>query len=398
VTKYTPGPSLDPRENRLTEVTAAVLEEVPEFAPIFVRHLLADEVNSQAFRQDSPGFSARIDEIERSLAGSASGPPRVRTQVATVAGRFVDIEVAFSDPYDQGRTGLRVWTEVKDAADQHDEQLLAYLKDLGKDLHSSSSFVALLVPSWWKTRTEVPNEVPVADWHGVAVRAKELAASINDPLKAWLLNQYVQYLEEEQLTVPDRRRLTKFSAQAMMEERSIEETGVGLWEAAQEYVEENWGPVRVDDSGRRLARLDFDRFWAQFQTAPAGDVHPGWRKAWFELGWCETPELRADLDLGSDVALYAGATFYEKGEADEAIDESWMSRRALDVVAPATNGLRLVKLAGYQRVFSFTLPAHYLGGETLEKQGNELGEWAISVFRSLTIDPPPWHDAPGVSV
>jgi hypothetical protein len=32
VTRYPPSPSMDPRENRLTEITAAVLERVDELA------------------------------------------------------------------------------------------------------------------------------------------------------------------------------------------------------------------------------------------------------------------------------------------------------------------------------------------------------------------------------
>jgi hypothetical protein len=92
--RYPVGASVDPRENRLTEAFASALE--------------------------------RVDGLAQTLVGewlgvvSPEGPVLIRTQRATVNGRFVDLELCFGPPALPER---RVWVEIKHGADLHDDQL-----------------------------------------------------------------------------------------------------------------------------------------------------------------------------------------------------------------------------------------------------------------------------------
>jgi hypothetical protein len=133
VTRYSQSLSMDPRENRLTEITAAVLERVDELAKEIVVELLrcaceaAVTAGAQSEGRDS---SAWQDETacRRSVLAAAEAivapRVRVRTQVTTPKGRFVDMEVWLrpNRPGDRA-DDVVVWFENKDGAEIHSDQL-----------------------------------------------------------------------------------------------------------------------------------------------------------------------------------------------------------------------------------------------------------------------------------
>jgi hypothetical protein len=106
--------AVDPRENRLTEAFAAVLERDP---------LLTTELVKRWTSADVP-------------EGSVS----VRTQRLTASGAFIDLELAFGS---LAAPNLRVWVEVKHGAGLHENQLETYLDDLKVEHHAESRLVFL---------------------------------------------------------------------------------------------------------------------------------------------------------------------------------------------------------------------------------------------------------------
>ena len=70
VTRYAINPRADPRENRLTEITATVLEQVPEFALAFAKQLAKE---AAAEREARCGPDARVTHrtLSKTLEGFA---------------------------------------------------------------------------------------------------------------------------------------------------------------------------------------------------------------------------------------------------------------------------------------------------------------------------------------
>lgn len=171
VTRYPVAAALDPRENRLTEVTAAVLEEVDGLAALFVRHLL-DEGREVAQHGELPADDAAERARWRSLAERLDVERvEVNTQVATAQGGFVDLEVLLRPRVGSAQRGLLVWVEVKHGADLHGDQLSAYLRDikLRPVAGDVERVVVLLAPRGWEPESDtVPRDVVRADWPGVA--------------------------------------------------------------------------------------------------------------------------------------------------------------------------------------------------------------------------------------
>jgi hypothetical protein len=101
VTKYSQGLQLNPAENRLTEVTAGVLEHVRGFAKELVEGMLVfaiEDLNMRAeaaahevdeLREHTAKFDRRLQELRASRGRRAE----IRTQFGTSTGGFVDLEI-----------------------------------------------------------------------------------------------------------------------------------------------------------------------------------------------------------------------------------------------------------------------------------------------------------------
>jgi hypothetical protein len=382
LSRYQPALFLDQHENRLTEITAALLEQSALFRDRLIRHLLEDTGDSGSFR--APMAADQLQELRDASASADGASATIATQVPTVGGRFVDLEIEITDHADPA-SGLLLWIEVKDGADVHGDQLHAYVEEIVGRAAGRSSRVVLLVPSGWEPAipSAIPPSVLVADWEGVAALAADLAE--DDDHLGWLFGEYVEYLKEEGLSETEHRPLDEFSARALMEAESIEDTETALCERAASFLVRDWGPLRIDGgSGQELRSPERDNFWFQFHPAPQDRIAaPTWKEAWFEFTFPATSELdRPELCRAESVFL-AGATFHTRDEArGAASQEGWMARLAAE-------GFSFLRLNGYHRVARLSYPDELLGEKQLDAQARRLADWTLEAFKALAENPPP---------
>jgi hypothetical protein len=381
--RYRPGLFLDQRENRLTEITAALLEQSETFLHRFVAYLLQDRGDSEAFRLPLP--EATLQALGAAHSQGAHLPMTVETQVPTPGGKFVDLAIESGGPGD----GMVVWIEVKDGSDIHGDQLHAYAQEIGGRAAGRASCVVLLVPRGWRARqaSDVPSTVLVADWEGVAAIAAD-EAGVADGHLGWLLVEYARYLKEEGLSEPDHKPLDAFSARALQEADSIEDTELGLCEEAAHHLTRSWGPVRIDlDSGEELRSPEGRDFWIQFHPSAGREgVDTGWNQAWFELSFVSSMDMDRPELARAESVFVAGATFFTKGETVEAAsDEIWMAHRAEE-------GFAFFRLNGYYRMARLFYPDELISEATLRGQAEKLADLTAAAFSALSENPPPALD------
>ena len=156
---------VDPREDRLTEVTAAVLERVPGLARWLALSWLhpSEAAVGETARAGTDKAYAAINGLPR------TADVRVRTQVV-LPDRRVDLEIRFLDP-DTRSTEAVVWVENKHGTSPHTEQLLAYVTARPRDRPSA---VVLLAPrdALPAGEDQASPEAPERTWQRTAARAR----------------------------------------------------------------------------------------------------------------------------------------------------------------------------------------------------------------------------------
>ena len=202
VTKFVPGELGNPRENRLTEILGGVLERVPGLARTLAMLWLDPQQPNAHHRERAATASSSTHAGLAKLEDD--GTPLVSTQV-NVPGGFVDLELRFS-----GDTGARVddvvvWVEVKHGTEPHDGQLGTYLRalDAGHLALGGVATVVLLdqrhkLP--YQDETEVPVVVAQRSWEQTGREIQRFKPP--DEVSAWLCQELLSYLQEENLMDP----------------------------------------------------------------------------------------------------------------------------------------------------------------------------------------------------
>lgn len=389
VTRYPVAASLDPRENRLTEVTAAVLDEVNGFAHAFVRHVLDHEreaVERGGLAQEQAGDRARLHLLARELKVARV---EVNTQVGTAQSGFVDLEVLLRPQVGSPQRGLLVWVEVKHGADLHGDQLKTYLQDirLRPVADDVERVVVLLAPRGWEPKQEdaVPDSVVRAHWQSVGRVAKAALDPAQPAEQNWLLSQYIHYLKEESLSEPE--ALTAVSALALMEVNRASEAAWGVCEYADTHVQEHWGArgSHRHSTGRTPAPIYGPGYYANYEPHRQGsEAHPGWRGGWFEWGLRDTSRMQyLDETPRGAWAFMAGATFVSREDrpTEVAGNEGWLAGQVAE-------GFRPFWIDSY-RFARLRYPDELLNETALEPQGHELGRWIVKAFGELADNLPP---------
>lgn len=379
VTRYRASAALNPRENRLTEVTAAALEHVDGLAAGFVRDLVCQDAGRLAGPEGDIDAALRADmAFEVQYVG-------VATQVGTRSGGWVDLEVVLRPSPSDGRPGLLVWVEVKHGARVHGDQLDTYRTDIwarfpGEDFQR---VVVLLAP-----RGSVPVQPPHADvlravWQGTARAVVKFAPSVTAPEQRWLLDEYIRYLEEEGLSDP--RALSVSTALSLMERWNAEDAVAGICEHADAYVQKHWGP-RTDHEKLRTA----DRgpayglnYWATYETFRDGEPpKDGWDNLWFEWGLRDASSLQymGEAPRGAFVFMAGSSAYAADDPLKREGNEDWAGRLA-------AHEFHHVWLDDYRNV-RLRYPDELLAHTTLEQQGITLGKWIVDAFEALAGDPP----------
>ena len=376
VTRYSVNPAADPAENRLTEVTAGVLEHVP-----LLRYEIALKLARLACGQTDlaycPAEVERRADILNRLRGLAPARVRVATQRATGGGKFVDLELLVRANGQRGR-GVLMWVEVKHGADLHGTQLQDYLNDIRTvaAVGGYETLVVLLAPRTAMPACKLPDEVAIAEWEDISrfVAGQASCMPRSDPQR-WILEQYTAYLEEEALIDPP--ALTAGHAFTLAEEGAAHEAIRGVCSEAHAYVEQCWAPRSSDHA------KDFGTgYWA---------IHPkrldnNWAGHWFEWGLRGTREIQYldDHARRTTWLFTAGMTLASNKKQDPVNlpdNADWVGRRSND-------GLFHFWHSGYYRLCRLLRPEELLDQSTVEEQGRRLGQWIVRAFEALEGDPP----------
>lgn len=383
VTRYTPGPALDPRENRLTESTAAVLERIDGLA-----HTLASALLERACAED---HAAPLGEDEaarrRALHGACRGlrAPRVsvRTQVATPKGRFVDLELLVAPRPGQPGRGVLLWAEVKHGAGVHGDQLDAYLDEI-EAAHPAAEVDRLVVVLAPRNDVAglgtVPARIAVTSWQQIAAAIEAFDCGRLPGEQRWLLGEYLSYLREEGLMDPD--GLNASSALALMEANAAGAAAAAICEAADHWIAAHWGErgTHLTAAGKSGVPAFGLRYWAHHALRPDGahgtlDLNG----AWLEWGLRNTADLEYLETARGAWAFIAGITVTGKAQAHD--DPAWMAR----LVAV---GFSFVRIGGWYRLVRVKYPDELLAGTSVQEQGELLGRWVVDAFEAIAADPP----------
>lgn len=400
-TRYTRSPSLNPHENRLTEITAAVLERVDGLPQRIAEALLrtaCDHVSqklAEAHEASTAQWSVEQwqSELQRRQAIFAAvghlEEPRtlVRTQVTTPKGRFVDMEI-WLRPKRAAEVveDVVLWLEIKEGSDIHGNQLDVYLEDIVA--HKAAQKAVLLVaPRGESFASDPPLPVAPVDWQTVSgVVAAVAADPATDDVDLWLLDEYAAYLREEGLMDPE--ALDVGMALALMEVNDAEEAAAGICEHADAWVAAQWDK-RTNQAMPRGNSTDpaygLD-YWANYEPNRLGEaVAPTWQGGWFEWGMRNTEELdyMNEDDIRGAHVFYAGVTFEAKANpAKTEGNEEWLNARLSD-------GFFATWFGGYHRLVRLRYPDELLAQITLESQGQALGEWVVEAFERSAQNAPP---------
>lgn len=347
VTRYSRHHGVNPRENRLTEVFAAVLEEVDGLAQGLVAEWLGVDVEGERVR--------------------------VTTQLPTPRGFFVDVELSFGAAMDPRHV---VWIENKHGAALSPGQAEKYVDELAAR-YGSLGNVVLVAPR--ATMPESPRGVPPVRWDEVT-RSIEVfrRAPGRSSVERWLLDELIHYLEEEGLATE--QPLDAACAFALSARPASERTISRLAEFVDRYLADNWAP-RSDGRQRGLYAVPF---YAHYPIVPGGGASgEEWESIWFEFTLREDGS-RED-DARDALVFAAGATLDTSAARRLSAPEysGWLAARGADGFEHRRDD--------YWRLWRYCYPEELLAKSSLEEQGFLLGKWVASAFRDLSENPPVAH-------
>lgn len=388
VTRYRVAPTQNPQENRLTEVTGAVLERVDGLASHVVEAVVATAAtaaNNRLFEAEGEANARRwqkeLDALEKMYSRlRAFKRPRVRvsTQRITKSGKFVDLELRLGpQPFAAGHE-LLFWIEVKHGAGVHGSQLTDYVKDIRRE-EADDRLVLMLAPRQSISELEgVPETMPVVEWQAVADAVRRWSRrSKLGPVDRFLVNDYLDYLHEEGLM--DAEVLTAEHAFVLSAQPEAAQAVAKLMELADAYVQERWGKRGTTAGGKKPAYGT--GYWAHYPLAAAGEKpHKSWRSTTLE--WSLVEDTFRDEPRNAWV-FTAGATFWAARNSPASLAENaeWLA-------AARKDGFEYVQ-SYYWRLWRHLYPEELLARKTLDAQADALGKWTVDSFRLLAAKPPP---------
>ncbi|MBA2349442.1 MAG: hypothetical protein H0V81_14235 [Solirubrobacterales bacterium] len=200
-TRYSESAKATPRENRLTECFAGVLERVEGLAVDLAVSWLDPDSSSRGVGEVSRRSTADLHSL---LTNSPYALTGVRTQIRTSVGKFVDLELRFGSP-EEAATDIVVWVEVKHGTGLHDEQALSYRASL-RALHPGPHDMPVVILGRQSDLDpygdQVPDDSPLRSWDRVGGRIRTLRDEpelFDDPVDRWLMQEFLTFLREEGL-------------------------------------------------------------------------------------------------------------------------------------------------------------------------------------------------------
>ncbi len=388
VTRYRVAPTQNPQENRLTEVTAAVLERVEGLAQHVIVAVLATAATAATERRLNARGAAEAERSQAALdrlVATRSGVqmlsnPRLRlwTQRTTKSGKFVDLELLVTpQPFAPGKTFL-FWVEIKHGAGIHGTQLGDYETDI-KSEHADERIVLVLAPRQsLPNLVGVPEATPVVEWQvfSDAVRHWSKRPELGE-VDRFLLDDYLAYLNEEGLM--DAEFLTAEHAFVLSARTEAEQAIAKVMEVADAWVQKHWGQRGKTAGGKKP--VYGPGYWALYPIAARGENPPeSWRSTTFEWGLIHDGHRDEPRNAW---AFIAGATFSVARDSPASLPEN-----AQWLLAHRQNGFEYVQ-SWYWRLWRHLYPEELLGATTLDAQAALLGGWVVQSFELLAGAPPP---------
>ena len=358
--------SANPAENRLTEITAAVLERHPPLARAFTAALLA-----QAARNASTAARPRIAAARAWLVEHGdTAEVRIDTQLMR-GGRFVDLGLRLKyDPLRRARD-LIVWVEIKRGAGISGDQLSAYLDLIEREPGAVSTVIVLAPRQSPPSENDVPDAVPVVFWQQVLAEcARRLPPQPKGSARALLVQELFSYFQEEGL-MPAQPMTTELALSLAVRD-AANETVKGLCEIVHERVLARYADGGAKGGGIRQYGTGF---WAKHTIASSS---PAWAGAWLEWG------LRSDSARREGRGAYAfvaGVTFHRNANAaGDPQHHDWLAARLDQGFEQVTDY--------WPRLWSYHYPEQLLIASTFEEQADLLAGWVLERFDAVTADPP----------
>lgn len=376
VTRYVASGDREPREDRLTEITAAVLERVPGLARELALGWLAPRsgADHELPTEQTDGLHQALRELPPSHLVST-------TTQRVVPDRRVDLELRFRDPETNSQVAV-VWVEVKHGTDPHSGQVPAYLR------HCPQPGAVVLLSTRSRLPAdpmECPPEVPQRSWQATAQRAHRFArrAALDDPVATWLLHEWLRYLKEEGLVDPE--SLGPEHMTALTHYAEAEGAIVSLCAAAMDAVEPS-ARCGLEQLGGDKPRYGI-RYWAKWDISETDDDRPRWDGAWFDWKVIQSTGQPHGIPAGR-VFVMAGLSKPKPGEFTST-DPEWDDelRRGIDT---QSGTIAFQRWRGdHERLQRVAYLHQIVRGDTLAQQGHELGAWIVETFEALRQHGPP---------
>lgn len=349
VGRYTGG-GADQQENRLTEMLAVVLEEIPGLPLRLAKWWLEREPNNALaeFGEDAPTFEL--------LAELGAPHCEVKTQWRLDGGSIPDLVLKFEDSRN-ARSRVVIGVEVKLGAGLTGNQIEEYLRAPQLD-----SVVLLAPRTGLQAIGSEARGVPGRAWEGVG----EFLTGVEteSDREKWLIDQFVIYLREKRLMPPPRIEERHLTALAWTSEAED-----GLYEL-----------ITTLDETKLVSK--WDRGQSKNVTATGVDSYLHWKlpetmsssrqDAWLEFKASSASIPEADLvnESGEGLLLIAGLT------ADSAVTIDEVSRE----LGELPEDFFRFKEGSKHRLMRVSTPRAVLGDGDLSGQAQEVADWVTEAF------------------
>jgi hypothetical protein len=360
------------KENRLTEVLAAVLERIPELA-----WGLACAWTDPAQEHSTPGEVPRETTSGVFAALADLRHVSVSTQVRTASGKQVDLALRFGGSATPSIDDVLLWVEIKHGAPPHEGQLANYVHDLPRGVGRGA--VVLLAPraSLPFVRDDVPKDVSQRSWQAVSRHIREYTGKA-DPVTRFLLKELHAYMQDENLADPDLLRPEHFVVLAYAD--AAENALTTICERVSQLVAREWGPADefapVSRKGTRAFGWNYWEAWG-LRNDPSGRG-----EIWLDWNARKEPaHFEAD---GRSLVFISGLT---ANDVEHLTPELPRPERSVSLEAGLRVDGRVVRCKRIsddcERFSQVAFPEEVLTGPTLDEQAESLARWIVAGFKAL---------------
>lgn len=370
----------DPREDRLTEICAALFES--ERCPGLAVHVALGWLKQAV---GTAGHAQRFRDLLATLDDPTTWQCRASTQVRYLGIgdeiRRPDLQLHFSR--EDAPEEVLLWVEVKHGTPPHDRQLQAYLDELARRALRHSAVLLVAPRADYRTfadinAEQIPPEVPRLTWEGTAESLNSYSTA--DPVGQFLVADLLAYLKEESLVDPP--KLTSDHLVALVQYREAHSAFERLCERASVEVTQRWNSLT--ETGSWPEKRNVRERWWTYEGFPRDDAPAALGD---ELSWNWDLLAEDSRDILKDgragvPCLLAGATGYRGRLArlPVAVRERLRASDFEVLTADASNSRDYEYL---MRVLYLDNAGEVLHGETTADQAIGLSAWIVDAFTVL---------------